>query len=138
METCRAVEHEGSHRQSLTDDRPSEQSILAIEYKNPTPEFLISSILSHQALSSAYANYESISPKPVRNPDWSRELWCGEPQYTNFAEWKGTLDYIFYFGGIDILAIKEIPQAEELGPWLPNGVYGSDHVFLLAQLNVDG
>ncbi|KAJ3086211.1 hypothetical protein HK102_013412 [Quaeritorhiza haematococci] len=90
------------------------------------------------------------------------EGWQGEPSYTSFTGgWKGTLDYIFLAvpndtkmttpasvdestsdGNADDVSlprftkILEIPQVDQLMPGLPNINYGSDHISLMAEMEV--
>jgi CCR4-NOT transcription complex subunit 6 len=58
-----------------------------------------------------------------------------EPQFTNYtANYKGTLDYIWYTPGrIRVMACTAIPEEKDLlefGEALPNSVYPSDHLMI--------
>ncbi|KAJ3089349.1 hypothetical protein HK102_006598 [Quaeritorhiza haematococci] len=87
-------------------------------------------------------------------PPVVNERWKGEPLYTTFvAALKGTLDYIFLAVPDQTQAtserqdrllqpsprftkILEIPQVDQVLPGLPNTHYGSDHVCLMAEMEV--
>jgi len=76
------------------------------DYSNTSPDIispltlnsLISKIKEYPPLRSVYSTYRSTDPNHSRNPNWFPDLdpYEGEPTYTNYTEWKGTLDYIFY------------------------------------------
>ena len=109
-------------------------------------------------LASAYASYTShdLSHSSMLSSDLSSP-WTGEPRYTNYSSWKGTLDYIFYAHddktetlkddddmndtvikskfnhSIDVLQVLKIPDANSLEPGIPNEVHPSDHVPIMAQ-----
>ena len=90
------------------------------------------------------------------NPDWKDDLtangdpvWDGEPSFTNYSVWKGTLDYIFCVddGGSDgvgtrrqtaaqVSSVLDIPKAEFLEPGIPNPNFGSDHLALMASVDL--
>jgi mRNA deadenylase 3'-5' endonuclease subunit Ccr4 len=58
-----------------------------------------------------------------------------EPQFTNYtANYKGTLDYIWYTPSrIKVMACTAIPDEKDLlecGEALPNAVYPSDHLMI--------
>ncbi|KAJ3059525.1 hypothetical protein HDU99_006309, partial [Rhizoclosmatium hyalinum] len=56
-------------------------------------EFLVTQVTSFGKYISAYRNYRDID---VTHPDISTMIkrWSGEPSFTSFDEWRGTLDYI--------------------------------------------
>jgi len=77
---------------------------------------------------SVYHNYTSLDPNASKS-----EFWTGEPSYTSFSVWKGTLDYIFIVQGerkIIPQALLEIPSVNELSKQvgLPSDFYPSDHI----------
>lgn len=99
-------------------------------------------------LSSCYSTYRQSDPDHTVNPDWKdKPLWEGEPSYTNYAQWKGTLDYIFVADDdsstednrqpvVQVAKVLEVPKADDLAPGLPNVHFPSDHVPLMAQLEL--
>lgn len=77
---------------------------------------------------SVYGCYGQIHPAVAHA--------SGEPKFTNYtAAFKGTLDYLFYNAsdGLVPQAVLEIPNEELVQPTLPNRMFGSDHVCLMAQ-----
>ncbi|KAI9090282.1 Endonuclease/exonuclease/phosphatase [Phlyctochytrium arcticum] len=87
------------------------------------------------------------------------EHWADEPTYTNFASWQGTLDYIFYTTAnptpsqvteqsdtpslpdparpeIKVTHLLDIPHEEFLQPGLPSIHFPSDHVSLMAEIEL--
>ncbi|KAJ1920572.1 RNA exonuclease ngl2 [Mycoemilia scoparia] len=95
---------------------------------------------------SAYSIYTDI------DPGYKAEDWDGEPKYTNYTNWKGTLDYIFIQnhhhngsyngsesklngrGRLKVRQIMSLPSQDEMEPGLPNDTFPSDHVALMARL----
>lgn len=67
---------------------------------------------------------------------------CGTPQFTNYVrDFQGCLDYIFYQkdkNGFRVEAVAPFPDEEELkeNVALPSKVFPSDHVALIADLEV--
>jgi len=64
--------------------------------------------------------------------------WNGEPSYTSYAKWHGTIDYIFQVEGdtqLKTVGILEIPPEAYIQKLvsLPNDLYGSDHVCIQAE-----
>ncbi|KAJ2795156.1 RNA exonuclease ngl2 [Coemansia furcata] len=80
-------------------------------------------------LRSCYSTYADL------DASYRTEQWVGEPIYTNYAKWKGTLDYIFYRPGqgLDVHDIMSLPAEGRLKPGLPNERFASDHVSLLVR-----
>lgn len=90
---------------------------------------------------SLYGNYTTLVPE---SKDASAR-WEGEPSFTSYALWKGTIDYVFLFPtrkeensspSMVPKAIRALPSAKELEPLigLPNDKFGSDHLYLQAEL----
>ena len=87
---------------------------------------------------SAYSTYSKIVP------EYQATLWDGEPKYTNYTNWKGTLDYIFIQRDVDNRSLLEVnvskvlslPTEHEMEPGLPNDSFSSDHVFLMTRLDL--
>ncbi|KAJ3296743.1 hypothetical protein HK104_001253 [Borealophlyctis nickersoniae] len=129
--------------------------------ENPLPPpLLISRMSALPRLHSCYATYRATDPSHTVNPDWkdghgsgNETLWDGEPTYTNFTEWKGTLDYIFVAEeseqerAVDVGPrrqqtfvvvdnVLEIPREEYLQPGIPNQHFPSDHVPLMAGIGL--
>ncbi|KAJ2770995.1 RNA exonuclease ngl2 [Coemansia nantahalensis] len=84
-------------------------------------------------LTSSYGTYADL------DPSYATPQWKGEPIYTNYAKWKGTLDYIFYSAGrgISVRHVLSLPPAGQMKPGLPNETFSSDHVSLLSRFDVD-
>ncbi|KAJ1678070.1 RNA exonuclease ngl2 [Spiromyces aspiralis] len=103
---------------------------------------------------SAYSTYAQLVP------EYKADKWDGEPKYTNYTGWKGTLDYIFVqkeqfaftdkATGLDGWPIKitdgrlkarvrqvlSLPSTDEMEPGLPNKSFSSDHVSLMARIDL--
>ncbi|PVV05153.1 hypothetical protein BB560_000331 [Smittium megazygosporum] len=85
-----------------------------------------------------YAQYDSTHLVSHHDPP----LWIGEPQFTNYTNWKGTLDYIFIHSPSDTnfypsLSLRQnqlllIPDKKHLHPGLPNDYFSSDHLSLIS------
>ncbi|KAJ2883107.1 RNA exonuclease ngl2 [Coemansia aciculifera] len=83
-------------------------------------------------LHSCYSTYANLDVA------YRTEQWPGEPIYTNYAKWKGTLDYIFYkpSQGMHVRDVMSLPAEARMKPGLPNESFASDHVSLLARFGV--
>lgn len=138
LDTCRVVEHDGSHRDCEGGEKDMDTG-----FPDHTPEFLIEKILSFPPCRSAYADYEGNVGKEryELNPDRGRQ-WSGEPSFTTFADWKGTLDYILLSDSgrheLKEISISPLPPVNDLLPGLPNERHGSDHLPLRATLEYIG
>ncbi|KAJ2348405.1 RNA exonuclease ngl2 [Coemansia erecta] len=86
-----------------------------------------------QVLESCYATYANVDPA------YRTEQWLGEPIYTNYSLWKGTLDYIFYSPnrGLSVREVMSLPSEARLKPGIPNDTFASDHVSLVARFDLD-
>lgn len=103
--------------------------------------------LSHRLpLSSSYATAATADVVPSGEASHAalrqrRRLdgGTGEPKFTNFTrDFKGTLDYIFYTkDSLVPVATLELPDESEVrtksGVGMPNDVWSSDHVALMAE-----
>ncbi|KAI7834226.1 Endonuclease/exonuclease/phosphatase [Kickxella alabastrina] len=85
----------------------------------------------NQPMRSCYDTYADL------DPSYRTDQWKGEPIYTNYTSWKGTLDYIFYTPGLglEVRKILSLPAESRLKPGLPNEVFSSDHVSILARFD---
>lgn len=103
------------------------------EMRTRIPEFVIS-IVNHGHFRSAYRNYRAIDKTHFApdSLDISSMDFINEPYYTNYASWKGTLDYIMIGTScdytIDERQLLQIPDWKGLEPGLPNDAWPSDHV----------
>ncbi|KAJ1733104.1 RNA exonuclease ngl2 [Coemansia biformis] len=86
-----------------------------------------------QPLVSCYGTYVEL------DPSYATPQWNGEPIYTNYAKWKGTLDYIFFSPGrgISVREVFSLPAEILMKPGLPNETFASDHVSVLARFSID-
>jgi mRNA deadenylase 3'-5' endonuclease subunit Ccr4 len=99
---------------------------------------LVDLVGTYPRCKSVYADYDTLHPEMLA------ERWPGEPAYTNYTVWKGTLDYIFMveqdtskgrYGGIELERVLKLPPPSALQPGLPNEVYGSDHLCIMAEFS---
>ena len=65
----------------------------------------------------------------------------GEPPFTCYNDWAGTIDYIFQFAGEDQVTLQELldlPEESECKKetGLPNEQFSSDHLCLMARLRL--
>ncbi|KAJ2554266.1 RNA exonuclease ngl2 [Coemansia sp. RSA 1933] len=82
-------------------------------------------------LRSCYGTYADL------DSTYLTEQWQGEPIFTNYTDWKGTLDYIFFVpdSGIYLREVLSLPEEKHLKPGLPNDTFPSDHVSLVARFD---
>ncbi|KAJ2400299.1 RNA exonuclease ngl2 [Coemansia sp. RSA 2559] len=82
-------------------------------------------------LRSCYSTYADL------DSSYHTEKWQGEPIFTNYTEWKGTLDYIFFApdSGISLREVLSLPEEKHLKPGLPNDALPSDHISLIARFD---
>lgn len=79
-------------------------------------------------LVSCYGGYAYL------DPTYKTDQWEGEPIYTNYTGWKGTLDYIFYGPErLKATQVLSLPAEDRMKPGLPNNIYASDHVSLMSK-----
>ncbi|KAJ3226310.1 RNA exonuclease ngl2 [Clydaea vesicula] len=141
--TAEIVKHPGSDRENpiVSDENGNGD----IDYKEIPPEELIDKLYTLPKLKSCYYNYANLLSKERYNcnPQWKENevLWTGEPAYTNYGPWKGTLDYIFMLveegpSKVILDSVLYIPTAEELKKSLPNEEFGSDHISLMANFYI--
>ncbi|KAI8049283.1 Endonuclease/exonuclease/phosphatase [Syncephalis plumigaleata] len=81
---------------------------------------------------SAYADYTTL------HPELASTEWKGEARFTNYAVWKGTLDYIMQVmdeesKNVKLLQLLRLPNEDMCKPGLPNRVYSSDHLCIMAE-----
>ncbi|KAJ2790731.1 RNA exonuclease ngl2, partial [Coemansia guatemalensis] len=77
-----------------------------------------------EPFTSCYATYADL------DLSYRTEQWKGEPIYTNYTNWKGTLDYILFTpaAGLSLRSVLSLPPETKLKPGLPNDVFPSDHI----------
>ncbi|KAJ1788003.1 RNA exonuclease ngl2 [Coemansia sp. RSA 2399] len=85
----------------------------------------------YKPLRSCYGTYADL------DSSYRTEQWQGEPIFTNYTEWKGTLDYIFFApdSGISLREVLSLPEEKHLKPGLPNDAFPSDHISLIARFD---
>lgn len=121
---------------------------------NPLPPEMLLSLLESLPLrlESVYAKYMDLDSRHTRDPRWAEdEGWTGEPVYTTSCMFAGTLDYIFILrdekrtdGGrekefeVNPVAVLEVPPVEVVLTGIPNDVFPSDHIPLMAELVAEG
>ncbi|RKP25061.1 hypothetical protein SYNPS1DRAFT_22911, partial [Syncephalis pseudoplumigaleata] len=81
---------------------------------------------------SAYAQYTAL------HPEMASTEWEGESRFTNYAVWQGTLDYVMQVMDADskdvrLLQLLRLPSEDMCRPGLPNRVYSSDHLCIMAE-----
>jgi len=130
----------------------------AVINNNPiTATELINKIKEFPEGKSSYASYRDNDPNHTINPAWEKgkEYFKGEPTYTTYCSWKGTLDYIFLMDDNNFSYEKEnntditfkpsylnvtknlnIPNCEDLEPGLPNLRFPSDHICIMDEIEI--
>ena len=98
---------------------------------------LLRRVTRHGPLYSTYSNYQSVDPSH-RAPPNGTDAYSGEPFYTNYEVWRGTLDYIMIgilpsaagqaLVNVRVDELVKIPEWKRLEPGLPNQTWPSDHV----------
>ncbi|PIA19553.1 hypothetical protein COEREDRAFT_5383 [Coemansia reversa NRRL 1564] len=85
-----------------------------------------------EPLTSCYSTYADL------DTSYRTDQWQGEPIYTNYTNWKGTLDYILYTpaAGLSLQSVLSLPPEIQLKPGLPNDVFPSDHISLVARFDI--
>ncbi|KAJ3063980.1 hypothetical protein HDU98_000280, partial [Podochytrium sp. JEL0797] len=112
-----------------TPDSTTVETEAGILFKTLTKEFLITQVQRFGRFTSAYSTYRTPAPKFPHG--------SGEPLYTSFDEWQGTLDYIMTpreeaGWKMKVDKVLRIPDAAWLEPGLPNLRFPSDHLPILA------
>jgi mRNA deadenylase 3'-5' endonuclease subunit Ccr4 len=102
--------------------KPAEEMIEAM---NKLPKF-----------KSAYDQYTNL------HPELSSNEWLGEPKFTNYTEWIGTLDYIMlrqdkHHHLFELQRILRLPDEKDCQPGLPNQIYSSDHLCIMAEYKLN-
>jgi hypothetical protein len=94
------------------------------------------SCYSHYAKN--YKKRKDLEDSPVREMEEKPKVH-GEPPFTTYTvEWKGTLDYIFLWGdSLRVEGILDLPDPNTMEPGIPNEVYPSDHIPLIARISWD-
>ncbi|TPX74285.1 hypothetical protein CcCBS67573_g04439 [Chytriomyces confervae] len=133
-----SVEPVESHAEADTVGKNGETRIKEM----PPKEVMVEAIRLHGHFVSAYSQYRTSDQG---HPDMSTtsQQWAGEPSYTCFDTWRGTLDYIMVLEELRQAARKlvpvqvlQIPRPQWLEPGLPNLRFPSDHVPIMAEVAV--
>jgi len=128
---------------------------------NPLPaSYLIKKIKEFPIGKSSYASYRDNDSSHTINPNWKdgKEYFKGEPTYTTYCAWKGTLDYVFLMDDnefkysedtndnkfdasfqptyLTVAKNLNIPKSDLLEPGLPNLSYPSDHICLMNEIEI--
>jgi mRNA deadenylase 3'-5' endonuclease subunit Ccr4 len=123
---------------------------------NPFPPSVVLEALERLpvTLESAYGNYTDVDERHrTGDPRWEAGMgWMGEPAYTTSCLFAGTLDYIFLLRDrdekdekvkkdeakyrVEAEKVLEVPPVEVVLPGIPNEVFPSDHVSLMAEYAV--
>ncbi|RKP14692.1 hypothetical protein BJ684DRAFT_14984 [Piptocephalis cylindrospora] len=122
---------EGEDREALMDEEDKKKLKLI------SPQALLDRMASLPRATSAYGRY--VEMDPAASNDWSVS---GEPRWTNYTEWKGTLDYIFQVENenaksLVLESVLQLPTEDIMRPGLPNDQWGSDHLCLMARYAMD-
>ncbi|KAL7747204.1 RNA exonuclease ngl2 [Sorochytrium milnesiophthora] len=125
-----------------TNTNPTALVHQVVDYKfcrNPLPvDLLLAKLAPFPRCVSVYGDYVRLDhPRHPRHPQYRADV--GEPAWTTYTEWKGTLDYMFLLGqeSADKLVLEEVlrlPAEEEIRPGIPNERWGSDHLPLMCTL----
>ena len=94
---------------------------------------VIASLAELPAGKSLYSRYQAL-----KSGDHTA---TGEPPFTCYNDWAGTIDYIFQFAGEDQVTLQELldlPEESECKKetGLPNELFSSDHLCLMARLRL--
>ncbi|KAJ3197645.1 Glucose-repressible alcohol dehydrogenase transcriptional effector [Irineochytrium annulatum] len=120
-----------ANAESLEGIAPPASPVLPTIEEKLTVDGMLTALGDITRLESAYARYQAMDSNHV--PGWERSVWEGEPFYTNFGVYRGTLDYIMHEPGpVRLRAITALMAKEELEPGLPNAHFPSDHLPLIA------
>ncbi|KAI8065642.1 Endonuclease/exonuclease/phosphatase [Gongronella butleri] len=85
-----------------------------------------------EVMQSAYKDHGQYYKEHVRR------YGSNEPDYTIYAHvFKGTLDYILVPEHTRVLRHLQLPPMDKLAPAIPNDHFGSDHVALVADIDLD-
>ncbi|ORX64066.1 hypothetical protein BCR32DRAFT_298229 [Anaeromyces robustus] len=139
----------------VVEDYNKEKEIPVSEFIEKINEFPIGK--------SSYSSYRDNDPQHTINPSWEKdkEYYKGEPTYTTYCTWKGTLDYIFLMDDNDFnyknneknndenqnnitlnptyLTVTKnlnIPECKVLEPGLPNLSFPSDHICIMNEIDI--
>ncbi|KAJ3130525.1 hypothetical protein HK098_000090 [Nowakowskiella sp. JEL0407] len=149
-----ALQAAANDAQSSNSEQPAPESSmkdnLPVEEILTPLSLMLSKFETYPKLYSSYEKYREIDVEHIVNPDWEVdketgkviEHWEGEPSYTNYGIWKGTLDYIFFTRdnpdlNIKVTGLLNIPKLEQLKPAIPNDVFPSDHISVMAEIEIE-
>ncbi|KAJ1927477.1 RNA exonuclease ngl2 [Tieghemiomyces parasiticus] len=110
-------------------------------------------------VTSAYRHYRRLDPAhyvpldPAERGEavdiqyfYNEGTWSGEPRFSVYTEFCGLLDYLFVGSpapvrdqgsGLRVQALLSLPPESRLLPAIPNLIFGSDHLSLMAVLDFD-
>lgn len=83
---------------------------------------------------SIYGDLNHISNQGILTSDGDSSRVKEPPYTTCTTDWKGTLDYIFLWGTWSVTELLSLPAESDVDSGIPNDVFPSDHVSLLARL----
>jgi mRNA deadenylase 3'-5' endonuclease subunit Ccr4 len=117
------------------------KDVQSTEESSPTVHAMVSKLISYPRFCSAYSVYQKVTTDYETIPG---NDWTGEPAFTNYTEFKGTLDYIFTEtvegtngAGRQVVPcltrLLKIPSSNFLEPGLPNWNFPSDHIPIVAE-----
>ncbi|KAI8866167.1 Endonuclease/exonuclease/phosphatase [Ramicandelaber brevisporus] len=147
-------DHGASQRASPTSDEKVHLARQIVDYIGDLDSTLdpatdASSNLRHPNRRSIYSTYSKVNPDHYDGSDRSnmyREY--GEPRFTAYDSWNGTLDYIFAWDyhdpegdvsksrSVQATHILSIPEEDKIKPGMPNMTFPSDHLSLLTRIKL--
>lgn len=124
-----------NHREIELIENMKNKMIKKENFRNKVNELLESSkkIYDKYHLRSAYDEYliEKKNDYEIKNKYYFLRK---HPNFTNYtANFRETIDYIFYSKSLQKIKIGTFPSENEIPDFLPNEVFPSDHLKLFAQ-----
>ncbi|ORX51425.1 Endonuclease/exonuclease/phosphatase [Piromyces finnis] len=156
QEIYKLITKQELNKEELKELEPKIESETEIKDNPLTSTILIEEIKKFPKGKSSYSSYRDNDPSHTINPNWKKghEFFKGEPTYTTYCGWKGTLDYEFIMDDNDFKFNQEnndisfnptylkvtknlnVPKSDILEPGLPNLNFPSDHICIMSEIEL--
>ncbi|OUM65672.1 hypothetical protein PIROE2DRAFT_7255, partial [Piromyces sp. E2] len=154
QEIYKLITKQELNEEELKELEPKIEPEIEIKNNPLTATELIERIKKFPLGKSSYSSYRDNDPNHTINPNWKKgeEFFKGEPTYTTYCGWKGTLDYEFLMDDNEfkfdekskdvtfnptytkVTKNLNVPESSVLEPGLPNLSFPSDHICIMSEI----